>query len=487
MSTFIQLFRENVAFFIILWYIITKATRKARRESMETVDMLIINATVITMDAGRSILKDGAVAIAGDRIAAVGDARVLSQTHRAKQVIDAADKIVFPGLVNTHTHLFQCLLKGVARDKPLGEWLAASIHRAVRAYTPQRVYLAAMTGCMDAIRSGVTTNFDYMYTHGQSGLDEAVLQALEDTGMRGVLCRGYSDTSGYPPQNACPNLDTEASFFTAVRRLAGQYAGHPRLSIAMAPGSVYSLRDENSYRAMRALADELKISISMHILEVETDDDFYMAKYGLRTVPFLEETGVLGPDFLAVHCVHTSAEDIALFKKYDVKISHNPAANMILGSGCAPVPTYLREGLTVGLGVDGAASNDSQDMLETLKLAALLHKVCGRDAAALSANQVLEMATIGGAKALGMQEEIGSLEAGKKADLFIYDPLRPKSTPVLDPVAALVYAGGQSSVDTVLVGGQILLQDGAFPHLDEKGILRQTQQAAEALAREIAL
>jgi 5-methylthioadenosine/S-adenosylhomocysteine deaminase len=207
----------------------------------------------------------------------------------------------------------------------------------------------------------------------------------------------------------------------------------------------------------------------------------------LDTVPFLEKTGVLGPDFVAVHCVNMDEEDIGAFKKHDVKISHNPVSNMILGSGVANVPDFRAAGLTVSQGVDGAASTDTNDMMATIKAAALIHKCVRRDAAAAPAAEVLEMATIGGARAIGREKDLGSLEPGKKADLFIFNPKTARTVPMADPVAALVYSGGEENIETVVAAGQVVMENRRCLTLDEERALFECQAAAAALREETGL
>jgi 5-methylthioadenosine/S-adenosylhomocysteine deaminase len=218
------------------------------------------------------------------------------------------------------------------------------------------------------------------------------------------------------------------------------------------------------------------------------DDDAYSRQtYGLDTVPFLERAGILGPDFVAVHCVNMDDEDIEAFKKHEVKISHNPVSNMILASGTANVPDFRAAGLAVSLGVDGAASNDSNDMMETIKVAALIHKCVRRDALVVPAAEALEMATLGGARAIGREKDLGSLEPGKKADLFIFNPKTARTVPMADPVAALVYSGGEENIETTVVAGKVVMENRRCLMLDEEQALSECQAAAAALRGETGL
>lgn len=453
---------------------------------MLKADLLIKNAYAVTMNKSRQILDNAGIAVLEDKIVEIGASGEIESKYAADKTIDAKGKFVFPGFVSTHTHLFQVLLKGLGRDKPLLEWLDSSVRRALCKIDKECCYYAAMTGCIEAIRTGTTTVLDYMYCHGQEDLDSSVMQAFKDIGIRGILGRGNTKTDNFPKEFACEHNETEEMFLAEVERLALEYRGHSRLSVAIAPGVVWDVSDDG-FKKIRELANRLKIPITMHLVETEDDDEYSLRAKGMKTVPFLEKMGILGPDFIGVHCVHMTEEDIALFKKYDVKVSHNPVSNMILASGIAPVPEFIRAGITVSLAFDGAASNDTQDMLEVIKTAALQHKAATRNAAAVSASDVLEMATLGGAKAVLMEERIGSLEAGKKADLFVYNPINARSIPVLDPVSAIVYSSGQANVETSVIDGRVVLENGRITNADEEEILFRTQQLAVELIRKAGL
>lgn len=448
-------------------------------------DIIIINAFVVTMDSQRRVLEDAAIVIVEDKVAKIGNIELLKE-YRAQKIIDAKGKFVFPGFISTHTHLFQVMLKGLGRDKTLFDWLDSSVRRAIHKIDKECCHYAALTGCIEAIRTGTTTVLDYMYCHGQPDLDIEVLNALEKIGIRGVFGRGNTNTDSFPKDIACPYKETEEMFLADVERLANEYRNHPRISIAIAPGIIWDISEEG-FRKIRGLADKYKLPVTMHLVETEDDDEYTLKVKGMRTIPYLEKVGILGPDFIAVHCVHMNDEDRALLKKYDVKISHNPVSNMILASGVAPVPKYLEEGMTVSLACDGAASNDTQDMLEVIKTTALLHKVNTRNAAVVSAGEVLEMATLGGAKALQMEDRIGSIEVGKKADMFIYNPINARSIPVHDPVSTIVYSSAQPNVETTIIDGRVVLENGKFITVDEEEILHKTQEIAAKLVNEAGL
>ena len=452
---------------------------------MMKADIIIKNALVVTMDRERRILEDAVIIIVEDKIEQIGSIELLKE-YKADKIIDAKGKFVFPGFISTHTHLFQVMLKGLGRDKTLFDWLDSSVRRAIHKIDKECCHYAALTGCIEAIRTGTTTVLDYMYCHGQPDLDIEVLKAFEKIGIRGVFGRGHTNTDSFPKDIACPYKETEEVFLSDVENLAKEYQDHPRISIAIAPGIIWDIT-ENGFRKIREIADKYKIPITMHLVETEDDDEYLLKAKGIRTIPYLEKVGILGPDFIAVHCVHVNDEDRTLLKKYDVKISHNPVSNMILASGIAPIPKYLEEGMTVSLACDGAASNDTQDMLEVIKTTALLHKVNTRNAAVVSAGEVLEMATLGGAKSLRMEDRIGSIEVGKKADMFIYNPINARSIPVHDPVSTIVYSSAQPNVETTIIDGKVILEAGKFVTVNEEEILHKTQEIAAKLVHEAGL
>ncbi|MFN3331425.1 MAG: amidohydrolase family protein, partial [Caldilinea sp.] len=255
-----------------------------------------------------------------------------------------------------------------------------------------------------------------------------------------------------------------------------------RLDIGLAIGVIWGMT-EAGLRDTRRVADETGMTITMHVNESPFDNVMAQETWGRNTIPMLAETGVLGPDFIAVHCVHMTDEDIDLFARHHVPIAYNAVSNMYLGSGIAPIVRLEEAGLPIGIATDGSGSNNCQDMLETLKFSALLQKVGRMDPSCVLAQRALDWATRGGAQALGLADQIGSLTPGMKADFFLVNPFTPKATPVHDPVATLVYSAGQANVETVVVDGRVLMEGSVFVHLDEAQLLRDAQRAAQNLAR----
>jgi 5-methylthioadenosine/S-adenosylhomocysteine deaminase len=441
---------------------------------MTPVDLLILGGTVVTARPDGQVITDGGLAIVGETILAIGPRQELTERFQAQRTLNAAGEIVFPGLVDTHTHLYQTLLKGLGDDLPLMEWLDACTLPSIPHLTPRMCYVAAALGCIESLRSGCTTIFDYMVDHLDTDVYPAILQAFDDVGIQGILGRGLRDRQAENVPMQLPRIEDQLA---DCARLVDAYG--PR-RVWLAPGATWAL-ELSSLQAARRLANERGVRMSLHTDEVLFDSQESMRRFGLRTVPFLESIGFLGPDILHAHCVQLTDEDCQILARHDAAVSYNPVSNMYLGSGVPPIPRLLDLGVTVSLGADGAASNNSQDMLEALKIGALLPKVAARDPSIFTAPDALRLATSGGAAALG-RDDFGTLEVGKRADLFVFDPLHAKSIPVHDPVSTLVYSSGQVNVRTTVVGGQVVLEDGRIVGVDENAILREAQTLAEELS-----
>lgn len=447
-------------------------------------DLVITNAHVVTMNRRREVLYPGAVAVRGDRIAAVGRAGELAGAQ-ARRVIDARGKAVFPGLVNTHTHLFQSLLKGLGDDRNLADWLFECTLPSLLQLGTVEAYTSSMLGCLDALHSGTTTIVDFNYAHPVEGMADETIRAFRELGIRGILARGGADAGAKYGMKPGTMQDTDW-FLSEYRRLYDRYHGadNDRLRVWVAPAAVWNC-SEAALRGARRLSRESPGSgYTVHISETPWDRESSAdAHGGFSDAAMLEAFDLVGPDVLMVHCVYLTSEEIRMAKRHDLKVSLNAVSNMYLASGIPPVPEMLAVGLTCSIGTDGAASNNTQDMLEALKTTALLIKVGTTDPTALTAPQVLEMATIGGARSIGLDDKIGSLEVGKRADLFIFDPARAaRAVPMFDPISTLVYSGGMGNVELVVVDGRVVLEDGEVTAVDEHSFLGQAQRVAEELA-----
>lgn len=447
------------------------------------VDLLIRHALIVTQDAQRRIIDDGALAVRGDRIVALGPTAEVTPAYTALREIDASGRALFPGLLNIHTHLFQSAVKGLGEDMPVEQWVQAVTFPTAAAMTPEEAYLLTLVSCLENLRSGATTVMDFMYGMRNPALHDAVIRAMLDSGLRGRYTRTIVDAGaemGIPPTMLQPAEEALAHALALQARYNG--AGDGRLDIGLAVGVIWAMT-EAGLRAVRRVADATGMTITMHVNETPFDNVSAQQHWGCNTIPMLAETGVLGPDFIAVHCVHMTDEDIDLLAQHRVAIAYNAVSNMYLGSGIAPIVQLEAAGLPIGIATDGSGSNNCQDMLETLKFSALLQKVGRMDPACVLAQRALDWATRGGAQAMGLADQVGMLAPGMKADFFLVNPFTPKAIPVHDPVATLVYSAGQANVETVVVAGRVLMEGGVFTHLDEAEILRAAQGAAQQLAQ----
>lgn len=450
------------------------------------MSFILADSCVVTMNPARDVLDRASVLVRGDRIAAIGTAARLAHENPDAELIDGAGGILVPGMVNTHTHLFQTLLKGPGDDMVLRKWFTCMTGPAAAELTVADCRIAALHGCVESIRSGVTTLVDFMYAHPRPGLAGAVVEAYEATGMRGFVCRGFLSDGVQYGVPATLIEDPAAALADARALMRAQNRAGGRVQVGLAPCMIWAL-DEPSLRATRALADEMQALVTIHIAETPFEIEHAAARYGRTDTAFLSDIGFLGPDVLGVHCVQCDARDIELLRRHDVKVSHNPCSNMYLASGCAPVPEMLRAGLTVGLGSDGPASSNNHNLFHAMKFAALVQKGFHRDPTIMTAQKALEMATIDGARAVGLGGEIGSVEVGKKADLAWIDTRSASIAPVHDPVSALVYAAIGHETRTVVIDGRIVMRDGKIRSADEAGIRARAQSAAAALAARAAI
>ncbi len=448
------------------------------------IDYLLTNGIIVTVNGKRDIIYDGAIAIQGGSIVAVGSTKELEDTYpNPKRHKDLKGSIVFPGFINTHNHLFQTLLKGLGDDMVLKDWLSTMTFPAATNLTQEDCYYGAMMGCMEGIHSGITTMVDYMYPHNREGLSDGVVKAFQELGIRGVLARGCMNTGeqfGVHPGI----MQSTDQVVRDLHRLFERYHNSEdgRIKVWTAPAAVWS-NSEDMLRALWDVTRQYDSGFTIHISETPFDRDAAEELHGEPDAEVLEKLGILGPNVLMVHCCYLTDRDIAMAKAHDMKISHNVCSNMYLSSGVAPIPKFLRAGLTCSLGVDGAASNNSQDMVELMKFTALQHKVHTRNPLAMPAEKVLELATIDGARALGLEHEIGSLEVGKRADLVIFDPYQsPKAIPMHNPVSTLVYSSSLKNITHVMVDGDFVMESGVITKVaDEAAVYHSVQRCAEDL------
>ena len=448
--------------------------------STENVDLILNHGTIVTQDDLRRVISDGSIAVRDGRIIGLGPVEEIAARYQAVEAIDVSGQIVFPGLINTHTHLFQVSTKGLGESWAVQEWVKQVTAPTAIHISPEEIYTFCLTGCLEHIHCGVTTLVDMSYRAHSYELHEQNIQAIKDSGLRGrytSIISDYGKEYGVFDELMMP-IDW---FLEEYSRLLDQYPADDRLQVWMAIGAPWVISDEGIRKALE-FSDKRNIPIVIHISENEVDNELSQQRYGKNIVPFMDEIGFLSPKVLAIHCVVTDDTDIELYAKNDVKISYNPVSNMYLGSGIPPIIKMDKAGLAIGIGVDGAGSNNSQDMIESMKVAALLQKVAHGDASVVDAQKVLDWATRDAARTVWMEDEIGSLEVGKRADLFVMAVNTSKIAPVHDPVASLVYSSGEENVVMTIADGKILMRDRVIQNIDEYRLIEECQDAAVRLA-----
>ncbi len=439
--------------------------------------ILIEHAGLVTVDDHQRVIPNGYLLVEDDRIAAIGSGDAPSALRRADTVIDGTRMVAMPGMVNGHTHLFQTFIRGLADDKPLLDWLKACIWPVAAALNEEEAYVAGLVGLVENLRGGATSVIDHQYIHTEPGNDDGVCRAAEESGVRFLLARGWTD-HGYHPAF----METPATIVDETTRLRStwQGRGHGRLAVEFGPHIPWGSTDattQETYRLYRAWGAGTHIHIAETAIEVKMN----LAQRGNRHVEWLAQVGALGPDVQLVHSVWLDDHELDLIARHGAVVVHCPVSNMYLASGVARVPEMRARGITVALGSDGPGSNNRQDMLEVLKLTALLHKVHTLDAMVLQPEDVLWMACRGGAHAFGLPNEIGALEVGKKADIVLLDLDTPFAMPVHRAPSAIVYNLTPRDVDTVIVNGRVLLRHKQVLFLDEKALLAQARQVCDNL------
>jgi 5-methylthioadenosine/S-adenosylhomocysteine deaminase len=441
----------------------------AAQANNDKVDLLVTNGTVVTMDGQRRVIENGAVAIRGDSIVAVGPHLEIENKLKAAQTIDAHGALVMPGLINGHAHAAMSLFRGLADDLSLDEWLQKYIFPAeARNVTPEFVEWGTKLGVLEMLRGGITIYADMYY------FEDVVAQATKEAGMRGVLGETIID---FP----APDNKTLDQAFAYTQKYLDHWKGDPLIVAAVAPHSIYTC-SEKTLQDSAALARRNNVPILIHIAEAQFELEQSRAKHGATPVGYLERIGFLGPDVVGAHCIWVDQADIAALAHFNVGCTNNPSSNMKTAAGVMPVPEMLAAGEPIGVATDGAASNNNQDLFEEMDLAAKLQKVSRMDPRSLPAKQVVEMATINGARALHMGKMIGSLEPGKKADLILVDTSAPHATPMYDVYSEIVYALKASDVRTVVIAGKIVMKDRQMLTLDEKEILAKAQEYKAKIA-----
>ena len=440
------------------------------QEKKEQADLVIAGGTVVTMDANRRTVEDGAIAIKGDQIVGVGKRTKIEARYAPASHIDANGHLILPGFINGHTHVPMTLLRGLKDDVTLDVWLKNYIFPAeAKNVSEDFVRWGTRLGAAEMIRSGVTTFVDMYY------FEDAIAEETKAAGMRGILGESWLD---FP----VPDNKNEGEAAAYTEKFLKRWQGDPLIHAAVAPHSIY-LCSEKTLHDVQALAHKYHAPILIHVAEIKKELDDSLAQNHATPVQYMNRIGLLGPDIIAAHCVWVDETDRKLLAEKGVGCVHNPSSNMMLASGVAPVVEERIAGVAVGLGTDGpSGSNNDLDLMEEIDLAAKLQKISKMDPRALDAKSVVEMATIEGAKAIHLEKEIGSLEAGKKADLILINLAEPNAVPMYDVYSQLAYALKASDVDTVIIGGRIVMRDRKLLTLREPEILAKAREYGKRVA-----
>ena len=435
------------------------------RGSAETDNgqLIVTGGTVVTLDPQASVIEGGAVAIAKGRIAAVGLAAEIEAEFPDARRIDAKGGLILPGLINAHTHAPMVFFRGLADDLELMEWLEGVVFPAEAEHVDEEfVRWGTRLACLEMLRGGTTTFVDMYY------FDDTIAEEAERCGMRAIVGETLID---FP----APDNKTWEEAIDYTRAFVERWRGHPRITPAVAPHSLYTVSTEHWIEAVE-LAQELDVPLLTHLAEGQAEIDRVVEATGMTSVAYLEHLGLLDDRIVAAHMILPTPEEIELLAKRGVGVAHCPQSNMKIGAGVAPVPKMIEAGVAVGIGTDGAGSNNDLDLLEEIDTAAKLHKLASGDPTVLPAQQALAMATIDGARALDMENEIGSLEVGKRADLIVVatDGLHQQpQDPAANPYSFVVYSTKASDVRTVIIEGQVVVEDGQVLTLDAGEVLEK--------------
>lgn len=427
---------------------------------MQAVDILIKNGTILTLDHQNSVVESGFLCVTGDTISHVEEKG--ENDFSPGEILDAKGGIILPGLVNGHTHAAMSLFRGLADDLPLMEWLNHYIFPVESKMNAAFVFTGTLLACAEMIMSGTTTFCD-MYL-----FEDQVARAAKEAGMRCLVGEVLYDFLS-------PNYGPIEKGLEYTESLIQAWGNDPLVSIAVEPHSLFTC-SPSLLASSNAMALKYKLPLIIHVAETAKEVLEVKDRYGKTPVEHLHALGLLGSHLIADHCVHLAQGEIEKMAEYGVKVVHNPESNMKLASGIAPIPRLLAEGVTVGLGTDGCASNNNLDLFTEMDMAAKLHKIHTMDPTVMDAVTVLRMATIEGATALGLEQSVGSLEVGKKADIIIVDTNKPHLTPIYNPYSHLVYAARGNDVSHSVINGQLVMRDRELLTLDLDDLLMRARR-----------
>ena len=461
-----------VVLFILIAMVTSTNSQAIAQNRLERVDLLVLGGTIVTMDASRRVIDDGAIAVRKGRIIGIGSRAEIERRYTAPKKISGAGKLITPGLINGHTHIPMVLFRGLADDMDLQEWLTKYIFPAeAKNVNEEFVRAGTRLGLAEMIRGGTTTYCDMYY------FEDAIAEETSAAGVRGVLGETLID---FP----VADNKTNAEGMAYVEKFVSRWKGNDLIVPAIAPHAPYTV-SEDHLKAVRAFSDRTGAPIVNHVSETKREVDDSVKAKGASPVAYLDRIGFLNERVIAAHVVWPQGNDINILKQRRVGVIHNPQSNMKLASGVAPVPRMMDEGVLLGLGTDGAASNNDLNMWEEMDTVAKLHKVFSGDPKVISAQQAFELATIRGAAALHLEKEIGSLETGKRADILIIERDSLNQIPLYNIYSDLVYATKGSDVESVIINGRIVMQDRRLLTLNEVAIKRDALVFREKIAKSL--
>lgn len=428
------------------------------------MNILIKNASILTMNGENKVLKNASIAVENDRIKYIGE---VPKDFNADKVIDGAKKFVMPGIINAHTHMAMSLFRNYADDLPLWEWLSEKIWPIEDKLTGEDVYWGTMLSIIESIKSGVTC-FNDMYFF----MDDTAKAVLE-TGIRARLAWGMVGEDA-----------EDNSRFDLTKRFYNDWQGKGdgRITVMAGPHAPYTCSADYLKRVGK-FAKEMNFGIHIHLSESKKETQDNYDKFGKSPIKHANDMGIFDVPAVAAHCVHLSDEDIDILAEKGVSVVYNPGSNLKLGNGFAPVIKLMGKGVNVALGTDGSSSNNNVNMFEEINLAAIVNKGVNNEPTCIPAMTALEMATKNGAKALGLDKEIGSLEVGKKADMIIIDLNKPHFYPLHDVVAAMVYTAQASDVETVIINGKIIMENYSMKTIDVEKVYENLEKSIDRLIK----
>ncbi|MEN3333775.1 MAG: 5-methylthioadenosine/S-adenosylhomocysteine deaminase [Blastocatellia bacterium] len=463
--------KKTIIIILLIFAVVTTAMPFGV-SAAERVDYIITGGIVVTMDASSTVIENGAVAVRRDRIVAIGKAGDINSKYKAERVIDATSRVVMPGLINTHTHVPMGMFRGIADDLVLMEWLQKYIFPAeAKNVDEQFVRWGAKLGCLEMIEGGTTTFVDMYY------FEDAIAEETARAGMRAVLGETLID---FP----APDNKTWDAGMQYVEKFTDKWKGHPLIVPAIAPHAPYTVSTEHLKQA-HELSSRKNVPLVIHVAEDSAEVKTIQERYGASSVAYLERNGLLDSRVIAAHMVWPTTDDIQTLAKRKVGVAHCPQSNMKLAAGAAPVPQMLKAGVAVGLGTDGAASNNDLDLWEEMDTAAKLHKLVAKDPTVLNAREALEMATINGARAIHMDKEIGSLEPGKRADLILVNIESSHQWPLYNVYSQLVYATKAADVEVVMINGRLVMEDRQVGTIDAAAVRQKAREYGDRIRKSL--